>query len=212
MFVFIYLWPCWVFVTVHSLALVVASKGYSLAAGFRLLTAVPSLGSRAHELHSVGAAHGLQSVGSAVVVHGLSCTAARGIFLDQGMNLCLLNCKRILYHWATWEALLIFIYLLIWRQQYHFTKIGFSRLNCLLLQQTIKACIKAVSPKGNQSWIFVGKSDAEAETPVLWPPDAKNWRTGKDPDVGKDWRWEVKGTTEDEMVGWHHWLNGHEFE
>ena len=71
--------------------------------------------------------------------------------------------------------------------------------------------IQPVHPKGNQSWIFIGRTDAEAETPVLWPPDAKNWLTGKDPDAGKDWRWE-KGTTEDEMVGWHHWLDGHEFE
>ena len=67
-------------------------------------------------------------------------------------------------------------------------------------------------PKGNQSWIFLGKSDVEAETPILWPPDMKNWLIWKDPDAGKDWRWEEKGTTEDEMVGWHHQLNGLEFE
>ena len=72
--------------------------------------------------------------------------------------------------------------------------------------------IKTVSPKGNQSWIFIGRTDAEAETPTLWPPDAKNWLIGKDPDAEKDWRWEEKGTTEDEMVGWHHWLYRHEFE
>ena len=72
--------------------------------------------------------------------------------------------------------------------------------------------IKPVHPKGNQSWIFIGRTDAETETPVLWPPDAKNWLTGKDTDAGKDWRQEEKGTTEDEMVGWHHQLNGHEFE
>ena len=72
--------------------------------------------------------------------------------------------------------------------------------------------IQPVHPKGNQSWIFIGRTDAEAETPVLWPPDAKNWFTGKDPDAGKDWRWEEKGVTEDEMVGWHHRLDGHEFE
>ena len=66
--------------------------------------------------------------------------------------------------------------------------------------------------EGNQSWIFLIRTDAEAETLRLWPPDAKNWLTGKDPDAGKDWRQEEKGTTEDEMVGWHHWLNGHEFE
>ena len=72
--------------------------------------------------------------------------------------------------------------------------------------------IQPVHPKGNQPWIFIGKTDAEAETPILWPPDAKNWLFRKDPDAGKDWRQEKKGTTEDEMVGWHHWLNGHEFE
>ena len=67
-------------------------------------------------------------------------------------------------------------------------------------------------PKGNQTWIFIGRTDAEAETPILWPPDVKNWLIGKDPDAGKDWRQEEKGITEDEMVGWHHQLNGHEFE
>ena len=72
--------------------------------------------------------------------------------------------------------------------------------------------IKPVHPKGNQSWIFTGRTDAEAEAPILWPRDVKNWLTGKDPDAGKDWRWEEKGMTEDEMIGWHHWLNGHEFE
>ena len=71
--------------------------------------------------------------------------------------------------------------------------------------------IQPVYSKGNQSWIFIGRTDAEAETPILWPPDVKNWLNGKDPDAGKDWRWEEKGMTEDEMVGWHHWLNGHEF-
>ena len=72
--------------------------------------------------------------------------------------------------------------------------------------------IQPVNPKGNQSWVFIGRTDMEAETPILWPHDAKSWLTGKDPDAGKDWRWEEKGATEDEMVGWHHRLNGHEFE
>ena len=71
--------------------------------------------------------------------------------------------------------------------------------------------IKPVNPKGNLSWLFFERTDAEAETPILWPPDAKNWLIQKDPDAGKDWRWEM-GTTEDEMVEWHHQLNGHEFE
>ena len=72
--------------------------------------------------------------------------------------------------------------------------------------------IQLVHPKGNQSWIFIGRTDAEAEIPILWPPLAKNWLIGKDPDAGKNWRQEEKGTIEDEMVGWHHRLNGHEFE
>ena len=70
--------------------------------------------------------------------------------------------------------------------------------------------IQAVHPKGNQSWTLIGRTDAEAETLILWPPDGKNWLIWKDPDAGKDWRWEEKVMTEDEMVGWHHWLNGHE--
>ena len=68
--------------------------------------------------------------------------------------------------------------------------------------------IKSVTPKGNQSWIFIGKTDAEAEAPVIWPPDVNNQLSGKDPDAGRDWRQEEKGTTEDEMVGWHRWLDG----
>ena len=71
--------------------------------------------------------------------------------------------------------------------------------------------IKPVHPKGNQSWIFIGRTNAEAETPILWPPDSKNWLIGKDPDAGKDWRCEEKGMTEDEMVGWYHQINGHGF-
>ena len=80
--------------------------------------------------------------------------------------------------------------------------------------------IQPVHPKGDQSWVFIGRIDTEAETPICWPPDAKNWLIRKDPDAGKDWRreeWErlrreEKETTEDEMFGWHHQLNGHEFE
>ena len=71
--------------------------------------------------------------------------------------------------------------------------------------------IKPVYPKGNRSWIFIGRIDAEAEAPILWPPDARSWLIRKDPDAEKDWRWE-KRAKEGEMVGWHHWLNGHEFE
>ena len=87
-------------------------------------------------------------------------------------------------------------------------------LNCVL-EKTLESplnCkeIQPVHPKGNQSWIFIGGTDAE--TPIIWPPVAKNWLIGKDPDPGKDWRWEEKGMTEYEMVGWHHRLDGHEFE
>ena len=86
-----------------------------------------------------------------------------------------------------------------------------------MLEKTLESpsdckAIQPVHPKGNQSWIFIGKTDAETETPILWPPDVKNWLTEKDPNAGKDWRLEEKGTTEDEMVGWHYQLNGHEFE
>ena len=72
--------------------------------------------------------------------------------------------------------------------------------------------IKSVNPKGNQSWIFIGRTDDEAEAPILWPPDVKNWIIRKDPVAERDWRQEEKGMIEDEMTGWHHWLNGHEFE
>ena len=83
----------------------------------------------------------------------------------------------------------------------------------VVLEKTLESPldIKEIQPKENQSWIFIGRTDAEAEIPILWPPDAKNWLTWKDPDAGKDWRQE-KGMTEDAMVGWHHWLDGHEFE
>ena len=86
----------------------------------------------------------------------------------------------------------------------------------VVLEKTLESPLdcretQLVNPKGNQSWIFIGRTDAEAETPILWPPNSKNWLIGKDPDAGKDWRQE-KGTTGDEMVGWHHRLNGHGFE
>ena len=87
----------------------------------------------------------------------------------------------------------------------------------VVLEKTLESSldckeIKPVNHKGNQSWIFIGRTDAETETPILWPPDAKNWLLRKDPDAGKNWRQEEKGTTEAVMVGWHHWCNGREFE
>ena len=72
--------------------------------------------------------------------------------------------------------------------------------------------IQPVHSKGDHSWVFIGRTDVEAEAPILWPPDVKNWLIWKDPDAGKDWRQEEKGTTEDETLGWHNWLNGHEFD
>ena len=95
----------------------------------------------------------------------------------------------VLKNWCFWTVVL--------------EKIIQSPLNCKE--------IKLVNSKGNQSWIFIGKTDAEAEVPIIWPPDVKNRLIRKNTDAGKDWRQE-KGMTEDEMVGWHHWLNGHEFE
>ena len=100
-------------------------------------------------------------------------------------------------------------------------KEGWVPKNCcfltVVLEKTLESPldskeIKPVNLKGNQPWIIICRTNAEAETPILWPPGVKNWLTGKDPDPGKDWTQEEKGMTEDEMVGWYHWLNGHEFE
>ena len=90
-------------------------------------------------------------------------------------------------------------------------------VSVMVLEKTLESLldckeIQPIHPKGNQSWIVTGRTDAEAETPTVWPPDAKNWLIGKDPNDGKDWSREEKGTTEDEMVGWRHQLNGCEFE
>ena len=86
----------------------------------------------------------------------------------------------------------------------------------MVLEKTLESpldckAIQPVHPKGDQSWVFIGRTDVEAETLILWPPDANNWLIWKDPDAGRDWGQEEKGTTEDEMVGWHHWLDGHGF-
>ena len=86
----------------------------------------------------------------------------------------------------------------------------------MVLEKTLESLsdykeIQPLNPK-DQSWLFIGRTDVEAETPILWPPAVKNWLIGKDPDAGKEWRQEEKGTTEDEMIGWHHQFNGHKFE
>ena len=91
-------------------------------------------------------------------------------------------------------------------------EITYSNCNEIALESPVDSReIKLVNPKGNQPSVFIGRTVVEAEAPKLWPLGAKNWLTGKDPDAGKDWRQEEKGTTEDEMVGWHHRLNGHGF-
>ena len=87
----------------------------------------------------------------------------------------------------------------------------------VVLEKTLESSLgckemQPVHPIGDQSWVFIGRTDAEAETPILWPPDAKSWLIWKDPDARKDWGQEEKGLTEDKIVGWHHRLNGHEFE
>ena len=108
----------------------------------------------------------------------------------------------------------------VWMWELHH-KEGWAQDNwhflTVVLEKTLESPLdskdfKPVNPKGNQLWIFIGRSDPEAETPIRWPSDVKNQHIGKDPDAGKDWRQEEKGMTEDGMAGWHHWLNGHEFE
>ena len=100
-------------------------------------------------------------------------------------------------------------------------KVGWAPKNwcfwTVVLEKTLESPldskeIKPVNPKGNQPWILFGRTDAEAEALILWPPDSKNWLLRRNPDSGKDWRQEEKGMTEDEMFGWHHWINGPEFE
>ena len=108
----------------------------------------------------------------------------------------------------------------VWMWELHYKKSLVPKNWCfrtVVLEKTLESpldckAIQPVHPKGNQSWIFTGRTDAEAEAPIFWPPDVKNWLTGKDPDAGKDSRWEENGTTEDQIVRWHHWCDGHEFE
>ena len=109
------------------------------------------------------------------------------------------------------------VYIVMWELDY---KESWAPKNwcfwTVVLEKTLESpldCkeIQPVHPKGGQSWVFIGRTDFEAETPILWPPDAKSWLICKDPDAGRDWGQEEKGTTEDEMVGWHHRLNGHGF-
>ena len=113
-------------------------------------------------------------------------------FFSSQVWMWVLGCKEswALKNWCFWTV--------VWKKTFE------SLLDCKEIQP--------VHPKGNQSWMFIGRTDAETEAPILWPSDVKNWLIGKDPDAGKDWRQEKKGTTKDKVVGWHHGLNGHEFE
>ena len=107
----------------------------------------------------------------------------------------------------------------VWMWELHYKESWAPKNWCfwtVVLEKTLESPLKCkeiqpVHPKGNQSWVFIGRTDVEAETPIFWPHDAKSWLIWKDPDAGKDWRQEGKGTTEDEMVRWHHWFNGNEF-
>ena len=115
---------------------------------------------------------------------------------------------------------MVFPVVMYWMWELDYKETWVPKNQCfwtVVLEKTLESpldCkeIQPVNSKGNQNWMCTGRTDAEAETPVLWPPDAKNWLLGKNHDAGKDWRQEEKGTTEDEMVGWHHQLDGHEFE
>ena len=108
----------------------------------------------------------------------------------------------VMYGWESWTI-----------KKIESQRIDAFELWCWRRLESLLDCkkIQLVNPKGNPSWIFIGRTDVEAETPIFWPPDVKSWLTWKDPDAGKNWRQEEKATTEDEMVGWHYQLIGHEF-
>ena len=118
------------------------------------------------------------------------------------------NCQHLLDHWKARRVPGKHLLLTDWLCHWRFWTV--------VLEKTLESpldCkeIQPVHPKANQSWMFIGRTDVEVETPILWPPDAKSWLTGKDPDAGREREQEEKGTAEGEMVGWHHRLNGHEF-
>ena len=147
-------------------------------------------------LPGMGEPGGLLSLGSNRVRHDWSDLAAAAAVKAMVFPVVMYGCESWTIKKAEW-----------WR-------IDAFELWCWRTLESLLDCneIQPVNPKGDQSWIFIGRIDVETETPILWPRDTKNWLICKDPDAGNDWRWEEKGTTEDKMVGWHHWLNGHEFE
>ena len=129
-----------------------------------------------------------------------------------------IKCQDVEFSVASWDLGFSSSHVWMWELDY---KESWAPKNwcfwTVVLERTFESplgCkeIQPVHPKGDQSWVFIGRTDVEAETPMLWPPDAKSWLIWKDPDAGKDWGQEEKQTTEDEMVGWHYQLNGHEFE
>ena len=141
------------------------------------------------------------------------------LWMEEPGRLLSIGSQRVGHDWAT--SLMVFPVVMYGYESWTIKKAECQRIDSSELwcwrRKTLGSpldCkeIKPVNPKWNQSWIFVGRTDVEAETPILWPSDAKSWLIWKDPDAGKDWRQEEKGTTEDEMVGWHHRLDGHEFE
>ena len=145
----------------------------------------------------------LHGIFQAIVLEWISISLLQGIFLTQGSNPGFPHCRQMLYH--------------LNHQGKKAEHWRIDALKTVVLEKTLESplvCkeIKPINPKGNQSWIFIGRTDAEAETPIFWPLYVKNWLIWKDPDAVKDWGQEEKGMKEDEMVGWHHQLDGHEFE
>ena len=121
--------------------------------------------------------------------------------------------QRVGHDWVTFSSSHVWMWELDYKENWAPKNWCFWTV---VLEKTLESPLdckgfQPVHPKGNQSWVLIGRTDVEAETPILRPPDAKSWLIWKDPDAGKDWRQEKKGTTEDKMVGWHHRLNGHEF-
>ena len=179
-----------------------------------------------------------QSTNKYQSIHGLSCLLKHRLvpflssFQGRILNQCSIGWVSVKI-WGQWDCAIIrcsrfgpssqsygFSSSHVWMWELDYKESWAPKNWCfwtVVLEKTLESpldCkeIQPVHSKGDQSWIFIGRTNAEAETPKLWPPDVKNWLIWKDPDAGKDWRQEEKGMTEDEIVGWHHWLNGHEFE
>ena len=150
----------------------------------------------AWRIPGTGEPGGLPSVGLHRVGHdwsNLAVAAGRLYFMTFLVNFC--DCCMVILIWLAMHE--TWVWSLGWE---------------IPLEKGMAEQIQPVHPKGDQSWVFIGRTDAEAETPILWPPHSKSWLIGRDPDAGRDWGQEEKGMTEDEMAGWHHQLDGHEFE